>query len=571
MVLALDGIDYRDMLLARERGLFAQFRTPSRMISTFPSISDIAWHEILGVQAPRGYQRIYFSNALQDVVGEAFDAIKPIEFEDRVDMAFGAKFHHLGAYLISNTVARREVDVDVRDFFKIRGRQTVYIYNVGPDALQHTNGDLVAYLRHLDERLAWLDTEYRRRTGHALEIVVLSDHGHNHATTAKFVPIERTLRAAGFRIAAELRAPNDVAFSVDGVTTGFGVFCAPESVAPVAAALAGMEGVELVSRRIDATRYALQSGTALADIDVRHSSTGDRYRYRVVSGDPLRYGEVVARMREEGALDADGFASTDAWRRYTSAATYPVAVVRLVRGHTAVTMNPAPILVSLLPTHRIGMGFAAITNRLVSLSSTHGSLSTASSLGVLMTNFVETHDDLSATVREQFDGFADLGAQKYTKSGGRLTSRWLLSNDPRTPFAQVLAPAADATPATDIEVWLTPQQRAWTKGTGAMYVELRELGGDDNDDVLATGYVPFDESAAMPGWAGWTATTDDRRRVVLPLSALRMPTLDARSVYEFRVSIDRQVQRTGRLTRSGTRDVAVFTVRTDATGRLWPY
>ena len=61
MVLALDGVDYRDVLEARQRGRFAAFHAPARLVSTFPSISDIAWHAIFGVQPPAGYQRVYYS------------------------------------------------------------------------------------------------------------------------------------------------------------------------------------------------------------------------------------------------------------------------------------------------------------------------------------------------------------------------------------------------------------------------------------------------------------------------------------------------------------------------------
>jgi hypothetical protein len=68
LVLALDGVDYRDVQRARAEGRFAAFRAPSRLISTFPSISDVAWHDILDVQPPAGYQRVYFSRALQSVI-----------------------------------------------------------------------------------------------------------------------------------------------------------------------------------------------------------------------------------------------------------------------------------------------------------------------------------------------------------------------------------------------------------------------------------------------------------------------------------------------------------------------
>ena len=583
LVLALDGIDYRDLMAARDRGLFASFHTPSRLISTFPSISDIAWHEILGVLPPRGYQRIYYSNALQDVVGQTLDAIKPIEFEDRMDMAFGAKFHHLGAYLISNTVSRREVDVDVSDFFKIRNRPTVYEYNVGPDALQHTNGDLEGYLTHLDRRITQLEAEYRARTGRDLEIVVLSDHGNNHVSGAKFVPIEKTLRARGFRIAAEVRASTDVAFSVDGVTTGFGVFCHPDSVPAVASALAKMEGVELVSARVNDSTFDVSIGSTHARIDVRHGAERTaRYRYTTQSGDPLRYAEVMERMRGDGALDVDGFADVDTWRRYTATTSFPVAVVRIARGHTAVTLNPAPILVSILPTHRIGLGLASITDRILSLGGTHGSLSTASSLGMLMTNFKDTHDDITTTVREQLDQFADLGDVKYRQSGGQLTSTWMMAIDSRSPFSALLAPAVRdslarigpvrAGPATAIEVWMTPKQFQWTRDTGAMYVELRRVIEDDDfGDVLTSSYLPMHADSISPTHATAWQRSDNKLRYVLPLSELNLTTLEPNSTYELRVAVDQQVRRTGRHSLDNTRDVATFRVRTNARGELWPY
>jgi hypothetical protein len=114
VVLALDGVDYRDVQTARARGLFRSFRPPGRLVSTFPSISDIAWHAIFGVQPPAGYQRVFYSLRQNIVLGEPLDAIRPIEYEERMDAAFDAKFHHLGAYLMSGPVARREIDTDMR-------------------------------------------------------------------------------------------------------------------------------------------------------------------------------------------------------------------------------------------------------------------------------------------------------------------------------------------------------------------------------------------------------------------------------------------------------------------------
>lgn len=600
LVLALDGINYSDIVEARKRGRFAGFHAPSKLISTFPSISDIAWHEILGVLPPRGYQRMYYSNAMEVVVGETMDALKPIEFEERMDMAFESLSHHLGAYLISDPAARREIDSDVHDFFQMRGRQTVYIYNVGPDAMQHTNGDLEAYLQHLDLQLTALQREYHRRTNRDLEIVVISDHGHNKSPGAKFVPIEKTLRASGFRIARELRSPNDVAFSVDGVTTGFGVFCARDSVSSVASALANMEGVEIVSAKLTDSSFAVMRGPSRARIDVRHTTAGDRFRYTSVNGDPLQMAFALETMRAERAIDADGFADLETWKRFTMNAEFPVAVPRIVRGHTVVTLNPAPILVSLLVTHRIGIGLSAVSDRILSLGGTHGSLSTPSSIGVLMTNFRDTFDDVTTTVRSQLDGFRDLGAVRYKKSGARLSDERLIASDERSPFRDLadgslirvsnapkiidFAAAPGMSSATGVEVWITPEQLAWSRDSGLLKVEVRLVSQEktvqaaitstsvligNNDD--ATGENVSGGPQATNNTPTRAVVTSDRLRYFLPLTQLQLPTLAPRTLYEVRVTLHRKPDSVSRNDRRGSQKVAVFKTYTDSVGKMAAY
>src|SRR5664279_6393296 len=77
LILALDGISYRDMQALQEgvtyqnlkgkqfhRQAFHQGYFPvSRNVSTFPSTSDVAWTDIFGNRPLPGYQRTYFSDA----------------------------------------------------------------------------------------------------------------------------------------------------------------------------------------------------------------------------------------------------------------------------------------------------------------------------------------------------------------------------------------------------------------------------------------------------------------------------------------------------------------------------
>ncbi|MGH7993031.1 MAG: hypothetical protein ACREDQ_05910, partial [Limisphaerales bacterium] len=79
LVLGLDGIAYRDMKALQQgvvgtntwgrpfrRQAFSSsegYFPASRLVSTFPSTSDVAWTDIFGDRPLPGYQRTYFSTA----------------------------------------------------------------------------------------------------------------------------------------------------------------------------------------------------------------------------------------------------------------------------------------------------------------------------------------------------------------------------------------------------------------------------------------------------------------------------------------------------------------------------
>lgn len=102
-------------------------------------------------------------------------------------------------------------------------------------------------------------------------------------------------------------------------------------------------------------------------------------------------------------------------------------MVRIARGHERVTLNAAPVLVSVDERRRVGLGMVSLANRLRPLGGTHGGLGAASSLGVLMTNFTPTRDLLTGEVRALFGGFDDLPAPPWWRAGG------VLSRAPKRP------------------------------------------------------------------------------------------------------------------------------------------
>jgi hypothetical protein len=524
LVLALDGVDYRDLETARARGLFRAFHPPARMISTFPSISDIAWHAIFDLQPPAGYQRIFYSLHQNAVVGEQLDQLRPIEYERRMDAAFDTKFHHFGAYLISGPTARREVDTDARIVLRTRGRETVYVYNVGPDALQHTHGDMAAYLAHLDSTLTQLLSAYRQRTGRELEVLVLSDHGHNHAAEATFLPVTEALKARGFVTARSVKQPNQVVFSVDGVTTGFGVFCHPDSVERVARILSALTGVDVVTRQVSRREFEVRSSAGRATVLYDDAST-PRYAYRSTLGDPLALDSVVARMRADGVASPDGFADAATWLRYTATLRYPVAPPRIVHGHRFATRNPAPILVSLDDRYRVGLGMMSITDRLFGLGGTHGALSATNSVGIAMSNVRDLPDVLAMTAREQLGGFDGLREPSERESTLRLATVADLRGDrlARTRWNALPASVGDSTPLLVLRVgdrrFPLPGDSLWFE------VSIRRKSGGR---LLATTALPATR---------WL-TGGDQREWAIPARLVQLADLTPGETYVVQIRAD---------------------------------
>src|SRR5206468_11495882 len=71
------------------------------------------------------------------------------------------------------------------------------------------------------------------------------------------------------------------------------------------------------------------------------------FRYAIGTGDPILYGPVVAALAKKNLLDANGFAAADSWMAETMTQRYPLALERIVRALTRITLNPATILLSL--------------------------------------------------------------------------------------------------------------------------------------------------------------------------------------------------------------------------------
>ncbi len=422
LVLLVDGVAYRDVKALQEgvtykdihgyqyhRQGFQQeqgYFPVSRLISTFPSISDPSWSEILGNRPPPGYQRTFF-NATNDSEISLNGVTSSEEYETQMTWQMEGGFHRTMSYVSPHWAFQYEVKSLIEGFLHAPDGQTNYYALIhSTDSAQHLSGDIFAMMCTLDEKLQQLREVYRAREGRELEILLLSDHGNNHAGGGDRVGILGFLKKAGYRVTKSIKNPNDVVLPTSGIESWVEIHNLPAKTEALAQSLTHLEGADVVTALLPgrADRFLILNSKGERAV-LQWNPAQNSFRYSPEQGDPIGYLPVVAALAKKNALDADGFAPADAWMAETFTHHYPDALERIVRGHTQVAGNPATILVSLKNGYVHSSWFTKRGAALTKCGGTHGALDDINSDGILLSNFIPTKDTTTSRVAALFGGF----------------------------------------------------------------------------------------------------------------------------------------------------------------------
>ena len=69
LLLCLDGVPHKLIEAARHRGLFDAFGPPTRLLSPFPTMTNVALSAMLGATPPAGYESLYFDRNARELRG----------------------------------------------------------------------------------------------------------------------------------------------------------------------------------------------------------------------------------------------------------------------------------------------------------------------------------------------------------------------------------------------------------------------------------------------------------------------------------------------------------------------
>lgn len=365
LVIAVDGVPYDLIKELQGEGHFRGFQEPSKVVSTFPSITTSAFgamfHEV-GGDRPPGYDREYFSYKKRKIQGflSSIHPKSPTDFRNLFDYYRRTPFQKFWIYAAPGFSGHRDL-IKIRKLLWNRpDAERLITYIGGTDGAGHILGRkrVRHWLIFMDDFLQKMRRRYRDEFGQDLQLTLFSDHGFHYVRKPNAVSkrsFVQRLRKVGLTLSNNLWRKDHVVAIEWGNISGASVYADESRVPEVARLLATTQGIDLVAYRsgenIELLAYRNLSGER-AEISCNAQET--RCCYLALAGDPLHYAPVVARLRERGRMDRGGFAASEDWFQATKDHHYPDALFRLYEAFFTLVTNPAPILFSTEPDYEYG-------------------------------------------------------------------------------------------------------------------------------------------------------------------------------------------------------------------------
>lgn len=389
-ILCIDGVAWSYMRHLQSQGYFSIFRPASKVVVTYPAMTNVSLSDIWHAAAPPGYESLYFdrtANAYDGGVTTYVGNRKPEgrDYHTLLDYEEPRQYEFL-VYVSPLRIIAADLRLSILKLTESdKGELRHYIKS--SDGLIHIRGRQGAekFIRSLDSFLTGLHQANGGRT----EIILFSDHGNEFIPSSQRVPIDKALQQAGYAVGSTLEGPRSVVIPAFGLVSFAAIYSRQEDRADIAKILSRQSGVDfVVFRQGDTILVEAASGQAV----LRSRNGGASLSYEPRGADPLQLQKVVQELRQAGKVDSEGYAASEDWFTNTVNSEYPDALYRIWKGLTGQVAFPADLLVSF----KAGCYYGNRTfDRFFDIKAMHGSLRPDSSEAFLMS----THRDYPAALR----------------------------------------------------------------------------------------------------------------------------------------------------------------------------
>lgn len=431
LYLGLDSVPYSIFIEAQERGLFKDFRPPSKVIAPFPALSNYAWAVIMNTEKVESYQAKYYHFGLNKIVGRLMHEVGKPTYPNRFDFSDDRTMKKIIAYITSGGSVKGEmkhlgekvlVSNQPRLFFALIGTSDIVAHMKGAKGLHKL-------LKIVDRELARIREEHLKKFKEPLVITLVSDHG-NTLKSGKIINVRKVLKKNNFNLTKKIKGPNDVIYHSSGILSVANFFIQDTRKIELAHALATQPWSDVVvtfDREKDVFLVISQKGT----LAFEYCDEQNEFRIKnLIDEDPLglvphlSLGKWIPQSQVLEASVETG---------------YPDSLMRIQTGLTQRCVNhPASVIVSLKKGWESGNKFMKFLSKLRGRSGTHGALAALESVGIISSTDYEFPEWVPAReVHKLIEGY-DFG-----KRFEAMTLIWTGSGNCKMRFGQPLLDIPD--------------------------------------------------------------------------------------------------------------------------------
>jgi hypothetical protein len=385
VILALDGVPFRLVEEYQQSGGFRLFHKPQRMVAPFPSMTDLSFADIFSGPKPLGFETAFYdrrAGKLSDGSALYLDGsnekwVGHIQYRQPVYM-------DAVMYVYRRWAFRKELR-DMQQALESTNANPFIAYFASSSGLGTAEGlDGFQYELELVDRFSH---ELFAQCRGKVHLTLLADHGHT-LRLGREAGVAGTLKRTGYRVADRLKDPKDVVMGRLGLVT-YSAMWTNAPPAEVADALLTNPGVEQAFY-LNGDAVEVKDRRGVARI---HGKAG-KYRYEIVTGDPLVLKPIMDGLASAGELDEQGFVDSRVSFNATVMHLYPDALARVWRAFHGMVDYTPDLVVTLRDDRWEGaQGFGGW----VRVQSTHGSLNTHNSTTFVMSTAGEVPRPIRTT------------------------------------------------------------------------------------------------------------------------------------------------------------------------------
>lgn len=397
ILIGVDGLSYSAFKAAQAQGLFKEFAESGAHVSPFPSMTDLSWStithsaEIFGeIGRIKSVEATYFDDSSQSIQGDPRDYYRRLSFPKYYMGAFEHFFNpYIEAlmYFPTEEVPKLEIKSVVDSLLAAKPKQLLTGYVGAIDSTAHTQKErLFPVMKVLDAELTRLIKSYKEK-GQDVEVVIVSDHGN----IGRFqeskpeqeligVDVGEIIKRAGLNNVQQLKEANDVAIPL----------LALGSWAPVY-----LKDRKNLNRLVDSFRHETWFDLAVyigrntpedtvmtvisqdGEAVIQYDKINKAYYYYSKKGNPLGIAkEFISTAAEPKAILPKDVLEV------TAKSNYPDSIYRLVESASERNFDFPDFILTIKDGYYINSSLGAFTK----MYRTHGSLTTASSFGLVASN-----------------------------------------------------------------------------------------------------------------------------------------------------------------------------------------